>query len=473
DVIKDTEVSVSLDKPRLVSIHIGGEIPNPGKYTLQPGIRYDALISGLFINDEVFYPLQTTGISTENFPNSNLQSITGLNFEKIETKSKEQSDLTESLFSNVSKKYDLRRVKVIDNEGNTKYIDLSAYFLSGKKKFNPYISDGDQINFIERTSGSPKISISGAVLNDFEGTFRTDDTFEKLFEISGGFAPDADTTSFIIYREVDGTVEKLNFSTGKEVTLQPNDRIIIPHAEAMENIGSVSIEGQVVMPGIYRVKENETTLFDLLEIAGGLSENALPKAGYLYRQSYDNRGVKSVSSISPSLLIRSSNQYLEGFDYMELEEVLNAGRMPVDFTNESRLKQLTLSDGDKIFIPKNENSISLMGQINQPGFYTYNATYSISDYIDMANGLTVAAAHDRIFIIKAGSRSWLKPSETELSSGDIIFVDRTPLVGANSARTFEYQQEQLKNDRIQLVLAALGTITGIITTYVAIQNIRN
>jgi protein involved in polysaccharide export with SLBB domain len=465
--LKNSEISVSLDQPRPVSVHLGGQIPNPGKYTIQPGTRYSALISGLLINQEIVYPLQNLPNSTIQSPNSPI-TVTGINFEELEFKNKAQSDLTESFFKQISVKYDLRRVKVTNNSGDTHYVDLSAYFNSGHKNFNPYIADGDEINFIERSSTSPKISISGAVINNFEGTFRTDDTFKKLFNISGGFAPGADTSNFIVYRGVNGTVEKLSFSYGDEITLQPNDRIIIPHTQEQQSIGSVYIDGQVMTPGIYSITEDKTTLNDLLQMAGGLNDKALPKAGYLYRQSFDNRGVKSVSAFSPSLLIRSSDQYLEGFDYMKLEEALNVGRMPIDFTDETLLSQLTLSDGDQLFIPKNEYSVSLMGQINKPGFYNFKQNYTLTDYINRAEGLTVAANPDRIFIIKAGSRSWLKPSETELSSGDIIFVDRTPLVDATSGRTFEFQKEQLKNNRFQLLLAAISTITSIITTYVAI-----
>ena len=80
----------------------------------------------------------------------------------------------------------------------------------------------------------------------------------------------------------------------------------------------------------------------------------------------------------------------------------------------------------------------------------------------------MAANKERVFVIKAGSRAWYKPEDTMLSSGDIIFVDREPLVDATSARNYNLQLEQLKNSRISLILAAIGTVTGIITTYVAL-----
>lgn len=467
--IRNTEINITLDRPRPVVVHVGGDVANPGRYIIQPGTRYDALISGFQVEDEVISPVQNIEQTINNQNSSfNRQTITGLNFEELELKSSAKNEVSNTLLSEISKKYDLRLVQVTNNESESRFVDLSAYFNSGMKKFNPYIADGDQINFVERTKERARISISGAVLSPFEGTFRTDDTFEKLVEISGGLSPDADTTSFFIYREVTGSAEKMEFSFGDEVTLQPNDRIIIPRNTDTENMGSVSIEGQVGTPGIFSITEGETNLAQILEMAGGLNEDALARAAYLYRKSYDNRGVNSVSSISPSLLTRSSDQYLEGYDYMRLEEALNTGRVPVDLTDSTLIREMTLSDGDQIFIPKDEHSISLIGQVNSPGFYAFNENISVQDYISKASGYTVAANKERVFVIKAGSRTWYRPNETELVSGDIIFVDRESLVDVNSARNYELQRQQLKNNRIQLVLAAIGTVTGIITTYVAV-----
>ncbi len=466
--LKDANIQLTLDQPRKVTIHIGGDdLSSPGSYTVQPGTRFSALISGFVIQDEIMSPFMLPLNKRANTIPSTPQSITRINFRELQSENSAQNELSEAFFTTIGSKYDLRLVKVSNGE-KQHYIDLKAYFNSGNTKFNPYIADGDRVNFIKRSSERPRISISGAVINDFEGTFRTDDTFNKLLEISGGLAPNADSSSFIIYREDGPSVTKLKFSFGDEVKLQPNDRIIITSTKISENLGSAFIEGQVSTPGIFTIKEGKTTLADLLEMADGITDNALPKAAYMYRQSFSNRGVNSVSSINPSLLFRSSDQSLEGFDYMKLEEALNDGKMPLDLTDAELLSSIIIKDGDRVFIPKDEHNVSIIGQVNSPGFYSFGEGKSVSDYISTADGYTVAADMARVFVIKAGSRAWYKPDQTQLSSGDIIFVDREPLVDATSARNYNLQLEQLKNSRVSLILAAISTVTGIITTYVAI-----
>ena len=111
----------------------------------------------------------------------------------------------------------------------------------------------------------------------------------------------------------------------------------------------------------------------------------------------------------------------------------------------------------------------LYGQVNKPGDYRYDSTLGLNDYLDKAGGVTLAADTERIFIIKAGSRTWMKPEMTDINSGDIIFVDRIPFDELNAQRSFDLQKQAARRNNIQLILSGLTAITGIITTVVAIR----
>ena len=117
----------------------------------------------------------------------------------------------------------------------------------------------------------------------------------------------------------------------------------------------------ITTPGIYTIENGETKLAELLRIAGGLEDNALASAAYLVRESANQRGVSSVTDINMTLLSKSYDQYLEGFDYLELEEILSANRMAIDLTNNQALAEVTLQDGDRIYVPKDDRSIRIMG----------------------------------------------------------------------------------------------------------------
>jgi protein involved in polysaccharide export with SLBB domain len=228
----------------------------------------------------------------------------------------------------------------------------------------------------------------------------------------------------------------------------------------------------VAIPGIYTIENGETSLSEVLQIAGGLENNALASAAYLIRESANQRGVSSVTDINMTLLSKSYDQYLEGFDYLELEEILSANRMAIDLTNNQTLSEVTLQDGDRIYVPKDDRSIRIMGQVNNPGFYAYQSEQSVTGYLQRANGMTIAADKERIFIIKAGSRSWYNPDNTNIESGDIIFVDRIPLQDARSGLQNQINIETLKNRRVQLIMSGVGALTSVITAYVAVRRLN-
>ena len=471
--VLDTEVFLTLDRPRPVNIHIGGNIPNPGRYVVPAGTRYDALISGFEIGENIISPL----VNVENSQQiiSTRQTISGINFDRLSATQSEEGEISDSRFRQLAQKYDMRYIKVSSKDGSIHYIDLHAYFNSGQQSFAPYITDGDQVTFIDHSFDRPTISISGAVNTPFSGSYRSDDTFEKLLLIAGGYHPQADSSQLIRVYEQNGEKirERITLnSTNLTDKLISGDQLIIPYKKTERNKGNVQIEGMVAIPGIYSIENGKTSLSELLRTAGGLEINALASAAYLIRESANQRGVSSVTDINMTLLSKSYDQFLEGFDYLELEEILSANRMAIDLTNEQLIMEISLQDGDRIYVPKDDQSIRIMGQVNNPGFYTYKIDQNVNEYIQRANGMTIAADKERIFIIKAGSRSWYYPDKTILESGDIIFVDRIPLQDARSGLQNQINIETLKNRRVQLIMSGVGALTSIITAYVAVRRLN-
>jgi len=471
--VLDTEVFLTLDRPRPVNIHVGGNIPNPGRYVVPAGTRYDALISGFEIGEEIVSPL----VNVENKQQiiSTRQTISGINFDRLSATQSEEGEIADSRFRQLAQKYDMRYIKVSSKDGSVHYVDLHAYFNSGQEKFAPYITDGDQVTFIDHSFDRPTISISGAVNTPFTGSYRSDDTFEKLLLIAGGYHPQADSSQFIRVYEQNGEKirEELSMSsTNLAEKLEGGDQLIIPYKKTNRNKGNVQIEGMVAIPGIYTIENGETSLSEVLQIAGGLENNALASAAYLIRESANQRGVSSVTDINMTLLSKSYDQFLEGFDYLELEEILSANRMAIDLTNNQTLLEVTLQDGDRIYVPKDDRSIRIMGQVNNPGFYAYQAEQSVNGYLQRANGMTIAADRERIFVIKAGSRSWYEPQETSIESGDIIFVDRIPFQDAKTGLEYQVSIQELKNRRTQLIMTGISALTSIVTAYVAVRRLN-
>lgn len=143
--------------------------------------------------------------------------------------------------------------------------------------------DGDAITvgaMLDRFSN--KIEIKGAVYRP--GAYELGDkiqTVSQLIAQADGLKGDAFTNRALITRErEDLTLEiiPLNISgilngTADDVKLEKNDVVYIPSIHDLNDVASISIEGEVAKPGSFVFAEN-TTLEDAIMLAGGLLESA-------------------------------------------------------------------------------------------------------------------------------------------------------------------------------------------------------
>lgn len=435
ETLTDPDVVISLDQPRPFTIHITGDIPHPGKYVIPAQSRVDFAI---------------------------FQSVTDGN-RVLDSRAQYSAS------SLLSRGYSFRDIKITHKNGETQSADLISYYSAGSLANNPFVRDGDLITLTKSNPDNARISVSGSVRSPFEVEFLETDTPEKLLKIAGGFTPEADTSVLMVLRRVNNQIVKieLNPTEWSNYDLLPNDRLIISSRDKINRSASAWVNGEINFPGNFPIINGTTTAYELLEMAGDFTSNALPKAGYLIRAgSVENEVPNKFNS---DIMKRTSNQLLQGFEYLELENRLSRNRVFVDLSSDSQLKQVRLFDGDRLFVPRDENTVFVFGQVNNPGYFPYdNNNALVTNYISKAGGFSLAADKDRIFIIKAGSNTWYKPEDTSIDSGDLIFVDRNPFDELNAKRNYEIQKQQLKNNRIQLVMTALTTITSIITAYVAI-----
>ncbi len=439
EVFNNPEVIISLDKPRALTVHINGDIPHPGKYVVPAQSRVDLAI----------YQALTDGDRT--ISQNTVYSA---------------SDLLRLNFS-------FRNILITQPDGNIKRADLITYYSTGKLNKNPFINDGDLITIFQKSKRTERISLSGAVRAPFEIEFLPSDTPSSLLELAGGFTIQADSTELLLVRFEDNQLKKITLDKSQWETfkLQPNDRLIAETDSRINSSASAWITGEVSLSGNFPILDGVTSAYELLDMAGNFTNQALPHAAYMLRAGSVENEVPNKFNVE--VMKRTSDQILQGFEYLELESRLSRNQVHIDLTDTSQLKQVLLFDGDRLFVPRDENTVFIFGQVNNPGYFPFIPELSnVNEYIRQAGGLSLAANKDRIYVIKAGSKTWYRPNQTDLMSGDMIFVDRNPFDELNAQRTYDIQKEQLKNTRIQLIMTGLTTITSIVTTLVAIDVIK-
>ncbi len=452
---KKTSVDLTLDKPRSIQVHITGDINNPGKYTFPAQTRVSEVIKQI-----IGKTLSPSTMATDSVSSRNPQTES------------EDNSLSRNYLNNES--YSIRNIVIQHQDGTTDTADIISYFATGNLDDNPYLQSGDRLNLYKLTKWTPRVSISGAVVSPIEAEYNTNDSLKNFIQMGGGFSSDADTSKIFVFRKFDQNVHRVTVKSSNfdNFALKPNDRIIVPVDQGKQSTQSAKIHGEVNNPGEYPVIDGSTTAYDLLQMAGGITNDALPQGAFLTRDTEtmqdEDKQEENPTLLNPHLLRRTSIQTREGFEYLTLEANLSEGKVGINLTNKDQLKQLNIYDGDRLYVPKDNQSVFVFGQVNEPGYYSFHDKLKVRDYIDKAGGFTLPADSNEVFIVKAGSRSWHNPSNTDIESGDMIFVNRTPYKYFTDIKSFELQEKQLRNDTIQLILAGVSTITGFITTYLVL-----
>lgn len=353
-----------------------------------------------------------------------------------------------------------RHIEIRSRDGAVRFADMESFRFGGRLDDNPFIQDGDVIVLTQRTWTEPRISITGAVPRQIRFDHRADDRLLRLFDIAGGYRFDADTTHFFISRIRNGRVDRLRIEGSvyrhPDLVLEPNDRLVIPRLPDTYVMQAATIQGEIRVPGTYPIIRNTTTLRDLIGMADGLRSTALSQGIVVQRR------VPRILPDQGDLFARTSDQYTEGFQYLDAERRLSS-TIFLDARSEADL-DFIIVDQDVISIPKDETTVYVFGQVNRTGYYAFEAGQSVNRYLEKAGGFGLAAEPTRIFVIKSGSYVWLTPQQTSVESGDMIFVDRKPYEDIQTARQYDLQLRQLRNSNFSLALATVTTLATLLST---------
>jgi len=204
--------------------------------------------------------------------------------------------------------------------------------------------------------------------------------------------------------------------------LQPYDHLTL-HKKPGWNKTSlfVEIKGEIKFPGKYPVKQKET-LSSLIKRAGGLTDKAYMLGAVFLRDSVKEKQQKTLDKIkenlddllvqihlSPSVnnsdkMSASEHKHQIFRVIKQLKQVKASGRMVIDLDEAiccNPQKDIILEDGDKLYIPKFSDEVTVMGEVYYPSSHYYRKKYGCQDYIRLSGGPTVLARYDNAFVVQA------------------------------------------------------------------------
>ena len=210
---------------------------------------------------------------------------------------------------------------------------------------------------------------------------------------------------------------------------------------------TAEITGQVYFPGVYPIFQGET-LKDLIIRAGGIKDGASFEGAIFTRDSLrksDTRRLKEAQAdLRRKILLASSQNQISsqnqqgnsGFsDLLKLltfeqqdNELL--GRLVIDLEPlmDDRSQEVLLEDGDKLHIPRLQQMVTVVGEVNGSNSHQYDSQLSISDYIELSGGFTTFGDTSNIYVVKSNGSTFTFSNDggffrsSKLEAGDTIVI---------------------------------------------------
>lgn len=180
--------------------------------------------------------------------------------------------------------------------------------------------------------------------------------------------------------------------------LKPYDQVYVRRSPGYMEQRNVMIEGEVLFPGTYALKEKEERLSDIVKRAGEATRYAYLQGARLIRMQSEEeiaRQRKTVQTISA----RGLNDSISS-DLIDLDRFYPIGiELDKAISNPKSDYDLVLKPGDRLIIPEYDNTIQIDGAVMYPNTVLFKKGQKVSHYIEQAGGYSDLAEKKRAYIV--------------------------------------------------------------------------
>jgi len=306
-----------------------------------------------------------------------------------------------------------------NNDGTSQFIPfILADLLDGKTDIALENEDQVVIKSHFQMKEQSTITVSGEVNSPFSSTFTQNMTLRDAIYLANGFKEGADSTSIEVSRRLGYEKEShagdtlravfqftlsrdLNFNDeASKFLLNPFDRISVRRAPGYREPEEVTIIGEVKYAGRYALNTKNLRISDLVEKAGGLTQEAYPEAAQFQR----NAGM--------------GNEKIG----IELHKILKGNDGKSD---------LLLTNGDVLIIPKKLQTVKVTGNILNPMSMTYEEGKTLKYYIDKSGGFNERTRKNKVYVMypngtTAVTKTFLFRTYPKVKPGSQIVVPAKP-----------------------------------------------
>lgn len=263
----------------------------------------------------------------------------------------------------------LRNIRIYRNGKLISTCDIYDYILNGNMKGNVRLTSGDVI-IVEPYECL--VQVTGKVKRPMFYEMKQSESVGTLLKYAGGFTGDAYQSQVRLMRKAGGSLSVYSVDDFDRNAFQLMDGDSVSVDSVLQRYSNmVEAKGALMRPGLFQMDGNITTVRQLIEAAGGLSEDAFTARGLLHRRKED----RSLEALS--------------FDVKGL----------MDHT----VADISLRNEDVLYIAsqksiQEERVLTIHGEVNYPGTYEYADNTTIEDFILQAGGLKDAASTVKVDI---------------------------------------------------------------------------
>lgn len=297
----------------------------------------------------------------------------------------------------------LRDIKIYRNGRQISTCDIYDYILNGKMKGNVRLASGDVI-----IVGPYEclVSVTGKVKRPMYYEMKSNESVGTLIKYAGGFTGDAYQGNVHLVRKAGGdiSVYTIDELERNKFQLADGDSVSVD-STLLRYRNMVEAKGAFMRPGKYQMDGSITTLRQLIEAAGGLSEDAFTSHATIHRRREDR--TLEVIQFDPDGIMRHT------------------------------VADIALKNEDVIYVAskkimQEEQILTISGEVNYPGTYDFAENTTVEDFILQAGGLTDAASMVKVDVSRRMRNNKSREASSQVAKSysfslkDGFVIDGTP-----------------------------------------------
>ena len=252
---------------------------------------------------------------------------------------------------------------------------------------------------LEQTPLGSLIAVAGGL------TREADLAHVELSHFPSGAAIGAPATS---RRQID-----LRSENATQIAVAPGDVVRFNPVFTDRDAGPIQLVGEFVRPGLFQIRRGER-LSEVIARAGGLTAQAYPYGAVFTRERVKRaqqagfaRAARELNSALAVVAAKSGGDPRAALALQELSRQLQTvealGRVVIE-ADPTVLQvraelDTVLEPGDRLFMPKRPNFVSVIGDVLNPAALQFAAGKRGDDYIGQAGGFQRSADQNRIFVV--------------------------------------------------------------------------